>query len=202
VRAEDVERWYGPWAALTPADAATFLAGFDRPWWVAGGHAIEAFTGVGRAHDDLDLVVFWRDLPRLRAVLGDRWHLWSVGAGMLRPLDDELPEPHADAEQVWMREHARSPWVADILLNPDRDGLWVDKRRPEHVAPLADVTWVRDGVRYLAPEIALFFKARHRRPKDEADLAAAWPLLSEEQRSWLLEAIAATLPDHPWLRRS
>jgi hypothetical protein len=202
VTPEDVTRWYGPWAALSPADVPAFLAGFDGPWWIAGGHAVEAFTGVRRDHDDVDLVVYRRDLPRLRAALRDRWHLGSVGAGMLRPLDDDFPEPHPDAEQVWVREHAQAPWVADILLNPDRDGRWVDKRWPEHVAPLEEVTWVSSGVRYLNPEIVLFLKAKHRRPKDEADLAAAWPLLSEAQRSWLLEAVAATLPGHPWLRRS
>jgi len=42
------ERLYGRWEPFDPAAAQEFLAGFDRPWWVVGGWAIEAFTGVGR----------------------------------------------------------------------------------------------------------------------------------------------------------
>ena len=39
-----------------------------RHWWVVGGWAIEAFTGVARRHEDIDLVIWARDLPLLRAV--------------------------------------------------------------------------------------------------------------------------------------
>ncbi len=31
------------------------LAGLDAPWWVCGGSAVEAFTGVARRHDDIDI---------------------------------------------------------------------------------------------------------------------------------------------------
>jgi hypothetical protein len=36
------------------------LAGLDVPWWVAGGWAVEAFTGVARSHEDIDLSVLRR----------------------------------------------------------------------------------------------------------------------------------------------
>ena len=64
-------------------------------------------------------------------------------------------------------------------------------------------TWVADdGIRYLRPEIALHFKAALDRPKDERDLEASWPLLTEDRRVWLHEAITATEgPEHPWLGR-
>ena len=71
-----------------------------------------------------------------------------------------------------------------------------------HVAPLEEVTWVAsDGIRYVAPEVVLLFKARLDRPKDRADLVAAWPLLDDGRRTWLRDAIAATAPCHPWLDR-
>ncbi len=71
------------------------------------------------------------------------------------------------------------------------------------MAPVDDVTWVADdGIRYLRPEITLHFKARFQRPKDERDLEVALPLLTEDRRAWLHEAITATEgPDHPWLPR-
>lgn len=86
------------------------------------------------------------------------------------------------------------------MVNPDEDGAWVNRRWAEHVAPLAEVTWVADdGIRYLRPETVLLFKARLRRPKDDHDLRSALPLLSVEQVAWLRTAVAATEPGHAWL---
>ena len=49
------------------------------------------------------------------------------------------------------------------------DGLWQNKRLPDHVAPLDEVTWVTDeGVRVLNPEIVLLFKARGTGPRTTA----------------------------------
>ena len=39
-------RLYGEWEALDPAGTAAFMAGYPGEWWVVGGWAIEAFTGV------------------------------------------------------------------------------------------------------------------------------------------------------------
>jgi hypothetical protein len=49
------------------------------------------------------------------------------------------------------------------------------------------------------PEIVLLFKAKHSRPKDEADFVGALPLLSSERRAWLRSTLAGVHPDHPWL---
>ena len=66
--------------------------------------------------------------------------------------------------------------MIDLPITPDRDGLWTNKRMPDHVAPLEEVTWVADdGIRYLNPEIALLFKAVQQRPKDERDLDRCLP---------------------------
>ena len=66
--------------------------------------------------------------------------------------------------------------------------------------PLEDVTWVAgDGVRFMRPEVVLHHKARLDRPKDDADLATAWPLLDDAAREWLRGAVRKTHPDHPWL---
>jgi len=53
-------RWYGPWAPLTPAEVAARLEGLDACWWIVGGWAVDAFTGVSREHEDVD-VAFLRD---------------------------------------------------------------------------------------------------------------------------------------------
>jgi hypothetical protein len=196
-------RWYGAWEVIRPEQVAERLAGFDGPWWVTGGWAIEAFTGVPRPHEDIDVSIFRRDAERLRLAVAERYTAWSAFQGGLRPFNDDQPEVHPDASQLWLRPDASSPWHFDVQLNPDRDGRWVNRRLPEHSAPLDEVTWVReDGIRFLNPEVALLFKAKLSRAKDDRDLDAAWPLLSTGQRRWLLEMLARTLgPDHPWPAR-
>jgi len=190
---------YGDWDPLTPAELRDLMVGFPAPWWVVGGQAVEAFTGVRRVHEDIDLVIFSDDVPALRAQLGGVFHLWSNYGGTFRIIDDDHPDPLDPLSQIWMRVDARSPWRVDCPLNPRRDGRWVSKRDDSMVADLEDVTWVaEDGVRYLNPEIVLHYKAAHARRKDVVDRDNVLPLLSEPRRSWLREAVRRTYPDHPW----
>ena len=49
------------------------MAGFGRPWWLVGGWSIEAYTGVPREHEDVDLSILACDVPAFRAHLGDAW---------------------------------------------------------------------------------------------------------------------------------
>ncbi|GAA1444895.1 hypothetical protein GCM10009641_64890 [Mycobacterium cookii] len=181
--AEDEEffRWYGPWAPLDPDGVVDFMAGFDRPWWIVGGWAIEAFTGARREHEDVDLSLLACDMAAFREHVGDRWHLWSNHGGTLRPFNDRHPEVLDVRSQVW---------------------VWTSKRDPDHVAPLDDVTWVDEGgVRWLRPEVTLLYKAALHRPKDDRDLAVAWPLLGSAAQGWLRDSIQRLYPQHRWLHQ-
>ena len=194
---------YGDWEPLTPPELAALMDGFPHPWWIVGGHAIEAFTGVRRFHEDIDMVVFAEHALALRDQLGDRFHLWCNDGGTLRVLDDKHPTLLSPLCQIWMRECARTPWRVDCITNPSRDGRWVSRRDDTLEADLEDVTWVADdGIRYLNPEIALLFKARQKRVKDEVDLGNALPLMTPGQRDWLRDKVSRTYgDDHPWLPR-
>ena len=200
--AEDEEffRWYGDWAPLDPDGLAAFMDGFERPWWIVGGWSIEAFTGAPREHEDVDLSILACDLTAFREHVGEEWNLWSNHGGTLRPFNARHPEVLDVRSQVWVRRSAADPWVIDLPVTPDRDGLWTSKRDPDHVAPLDDVTWVADdGIRYLRPEIALLYKAVLHRPKDDRDLAVTWPLLGAEQQAWLRDAVRRLYPGHAWV---
>lgn len=198
---EEFHRWYGEWEPLDPGRITAFMAGFDRPWWVVGGWSVEAFTGVSREHEDLDISMLACDATAFRGFLGDRWTPWAVRSGTMRLFNDRFPDIERDG-QVWVREHAGAPWVLDVPLTPDTDGLWTNKRWEAHVAPVEEVTWVAaDGVRYLRPEVTIMMKAVHDRDKDRADLDATWPLLEEPERAWVRDTIALAHPGHAWLER-
>ncbi len=202
--AEDAywERLYGGYECLDPIGMREFFAGFPRPWWVVGGWAIEAFTGVPREHEDIDVSILTCDVPALRRHVGDSWQLWSIADGAIRPLIDRWPDPQHPESQIWARRDPRSPWVFDLPLTPDHDGLWTNKKLPGHVAPVEEVTWVADdGIRYLNPEIVLMFKARLHRLKDTRDFGHAWPLLDDTARTWLRETVEQLFPGHDWLPR-
>ncbi|QPZ39534.1 nucleotidyltransferase domain-containing protein [Paramicrobacterium chengjingii] len=203
---EEFTRLYGAWAGHTPKDAADAFSEYDGTWWIAGGWAIEAFTGVSRPHDDIDVSVFTSDLPRLRRFLDGRLDAWTAASGALAPL---LPgdRPNCDAvdvlpegsTQLWTRAGAASAWEFDILLSPGDERTWVYKRDPALRMPLSDALWERNGVQYLRPEIQLLYKAKGDRPKDRADLETVLPRLEASRRSWFVDALHRTDPRHPWL---
>ena len=193
-------RLYGPWQPLTPPEVAQVLTGFDRPWWIVGGWAVDAASGVPREHEDVDVSMLARDVPALHEHLKGEWHVWNNNEGTIHPLSDKRPAAREPVNQLWVRRDAASPWVMDIILIADRDGLWVSRRDEHHVAPVEEVTWVHaDGIRYQRPEIVLLHKAYAARRKDERDLRVGWPILDVAARQWLVEQVTRMYPDHRWL---
>lgn len=194
---------YGAWESLTPAGFAAEMVGFDRPWWVIGGWAVEAATGLRREHEDLDVSLLVCDVPAFVSFMAGRWHVWNNVGGVLHPLggrDGRWPTVDEPASQLWLRRHAAAPWVVDIPLTPDHDGRWAHKLRPHETAEVAEVTWrADDGLRYLRPEYVMLHKARQSRAKDLLDLRAVLPVLAPDRRAWLRAAVADLDPAHPWL---
>jgi Aminoglycoside-2''-adenylyltransferase len=176
------------------------LAGYDRPWWIAGGWAIDLFVGgPPRRHDDVDVVVLRRDQHELAAHL-DGWDIQVVAhPGELRPWRGELLEP--PVHELWARPAPDGAWTCELLLDEADGDRWVFRRDARVTLPLAEAGVERDGLPVLAPEIVLLFKAKDPEPKDEADLAAALPLLSPAARAWLGQAIDVAYPEHPWRQR-
>jgi hypothetical protein len=195
----DFQRRFGPVEPATRAEAKEFWGGLGLDWWVAGGWSIEAFTGVPRHHEDLDVSCWRRHVPELVRYAEGRYHVWSAGQG-IAPVTVEKPELPDTADQVWLREHALAPWKYDVVLNPDRDGRWIFRRDPTLDFALDEITWIADdGIRYLNPEMTLAYKAKHLRPKDQLDLDTTLPLLSAAQRTWLADMVHHLHPDHVWL---
>jgi len=89
-----------------------------------------------------------------------------------------------------------------------RDGNnYVAKENPQITRPMDKAILHKDGVPYLAPEIILFFKTdklswQHPniRPKTEGDFNTIMPLLSDESKQWLRDAVDTAYPDgHEWI---
>lgn len=204
---DEFDAVYGGWAGRAPADVAVLFDGYPGARWIAGGYAIEAFTGIERPHGDIDPGILRDDLPLLRRHLAGRLHVWAASSGSLTPLwPDDLPDAPADevlppgCGQVWTRPDATSPWEYDILLTPGTPVEWVYKRDPSIRLPMSRAVHRVDGLPYLRPEVQLLLKARGLRPKDQADFDVTAPLLGHHERAWLVESLLLSEGrDHPWV---
>ncbi|HXM54148.1 MAG TPA: amino acid transporter [Candidatus Dormibacteraeota bacterium] len=174
------------------------LAGMAVPWWVAGGWALDLWRGEQtRPHHDIEICTPRATWSAVRERLAGH-DLWCAGAGRLTPLPAGAPAP-ADRRQVWVYDPGADAWRLDVMLDPADATTWVCHRDGRVRRPLAEaVGTTADGIPYLRPEIVLLLKARHRRPKDEADMAGCLPSLDAASRAWLAGALAALEPDSPW----
>jgi hypothetical protein len=201
--AEDADfyRWYGDWAAFKPREVAARLEGMPARWWIVGGWALDAFTGLARDHEDVDVAFFRADLPLVLEHLGADLCVWTTLSGTLRPLrkpEDLLPE----SRQLWVRPDGNSPWVMDLAMTPHEGDTWISPRDERVRRPFEEATFVAgDGIRYLRPELVLFMKARFARTKDTADLERTLPALNASSIAWLREAIELVHSGHSWLDR-
>jgi len=131
--------------AETRRRAAAAMAGLPRPWWVAGGWALDLFLGRRtRPHADLEI---------------------SVLAADQRALFEQLRRKQGDARR------------------------WVFRRDRAVTRPLHELgAATADGVPFVVPEVALLFKAKRPRFKDQRDFDRVLPHLDGPARAWLASA--------------
>jgi hypothetical protein len=190
------------WNAWRPNHLASRLQALAVPWAVAAGWAIDLFVGrESRTHDDLEIAIARANFGAVRAALPELTWFAAGGlageAGRIWPLDDAPAELH----QTWGWDAVKECWRVDVFREPWEEDTWVCRRDPSIRRPIAQVI-ERDpaGIPYLAPEIVLLFKAKHAaRDKDAADFALALPLLDDQRRQWLANALRVVHPGHAWI---
>ena len=191
----------GPWVPLDPVEVRQVMAGYDRPWWIAGGWALDMFLGrKTREHGDVDVELLRSDQLEVQAHLQRGWELY-LADGVLTPWVAGEPAPPGTSD-VWCRPPGSGSSAFQLMFNPGTSDRWGSKRSPLITLPMDEaVRRTGDGIPYLAPEAQLLMKAKGLRPKDEADFDEVLPALDEGQRAWLRSALERAHPDHPWTAR-
>jgi hypothetical protein len=187
------------WEAWTPQEVARRLTAVEAPWAVTAGWAIDLFLGrERREHEDLEIAVPADRFSEVAAAL-DELDFHTVTRGSVTPVA-EAPELLETTHQTWGLDRAANVWRIDVFRDP-RDGDHWLARRDESIRLSYDelIEHTADGIPYERPEVVLLFKAKHSRPKDEADLAAVLPHLSADRRQLLAGWIAQVHPGHFWL---
>jgi len=169
------------------------------PWWIAGGCALDLFLDeTSRAHTDLDVGVLRRDIADVLAALPNWDHFEAYGGALTRLPRGALPR--ADVHSLWCRPGGSANWALEILLDESDGQVWLFRREPSIRRPLSTLTRSDgSGLRYLAPEIQLLYKAKVVRPIDQADFERVAARLDRHARSWLRESLENTSPGHSWL---
>lgn len=177
---------------------ASDMQPYKRPWFVAGGWALDLFAGVqSREHKDVDLVVWREDQQALRRFL-DQWTVFKAVDRQLVPWahDETLEKPVHE-----IHAHLGEKRL-EFLLNEHQSGMWLYRRHqavslPRELFGRASA----QGVPYVAPEVVLLYKAKAPRQVDELDFTNTLPRLDLAARRWLAGAVAACHPGHHWLAR-
>ena len=171
----------------------------DFPWAVCGGFGLDLFLDEEiRTHGDMDICVFEENRQEnLRYMLERDWKVYEFrGMGKVRPMGDERDQYHQ-----FFHTGIRKLNYLEFLFNRAEKGEFLCDSGKGIRRKLTDSIRYRDEIPYLAPEIALLYKAsRHEEEKNRWDFERVYPRMDQDQQNWLLESLKALYPQgHPWI---
>jgi len=191
-------------APLPPGDIQLLLSSAPFQWWIAGGWALDLFSGEqSRPHFDTDVAVARRDQIAAQRYLQG----WDFQYAVPGTSDPVVFESWKDGQILgqeihgsWARQSSGSPWRFEFLLHEIERDIWSFRYCHDVQHPLKSIGGrTPEGIRYLQPQITLLYKAARLRQVDEEDFRRVLPCLASEQRMQLMEDILCFSPKHPWL---
>lgn len=185
------------------------MSGFNCPWYIAGGWAIDLYLGrERRTHDDLDIAAYRSDQLVLQKHLAG-WNLMKF----VGPDGAEYLEPWSSGEwlelpvfQIVLELNSEGYPALEVLLNESSGDQWLWRKNLEVRYPISRIGMRSvDGIPYLSPEIVLLYKSRHvvggsiNEETDQHDFNDVRDILDHERRTWLRSTLQTWYPDHPWI---
>jgi hypothetical protein len=181
----------------------SLMAGYPHPWCVCGGWSMDLFAGrETREHGDVEIFVYRRD----QAALWQHFAYWSLVKILPRPDDEPVITPWEQSDRLELPTHQIRSYPReetpefDLMLNERDDDNWYYRRSADIKRSLDKVVHrTSEGIPFLAPEIALLYKAYRQLEKNEHDFNLTHPLLDDDARAWLIQAIERMHAGHAWL---
>jgi hypothetical protein len=188
----------GHWEPLTVGEVADVMAQVAARWWFTGGHALELHTGRSwRTHDDIDVGICRCDVNHLARLLGE-WEIFLAARGTLMSWDGNDVGAERNENNLWLRRRGDEHWRLDIAIGDGDEHEWRYRRDSTFRLPWSRVVmYTAEGLPYLAPALALLFKSKDVRSKDQRDAEEVIPRLDPAS----VATLDLRLPsDHPWRR--
>ena len=176
----------------------------DKGWSVYG-----RFMEEGRA---ITQHIFYKIDNITDSYWNDCKNMWVIKQDCLPNVLHKLDRLHGDVGDIYTYQTRK--WLVEgdiefieLEIDSKEGNDFVVQENPRLTRSLNKAILYRDGIPYLAPEIILFYKSDknssespYAKPKTEADFKAIMPLLSAEQKDWLINAINTAYPDgYEWL---
>ena len=204
----------------------SFLQLIGAEYVVCGGHAIDLFIGQKtRPHKDLDISMFWNDRDQvINYLLRLEWMVFEpIGTEHLHRISNEVSQQRLRSN-IWcilpsnqhyqIVEHDDDMYSVthddneqteldyiEILFNRQENGYFLYSRNRDVKRAMDMAILHNHGIPYLAPEIVLLYKSTS--PDafgNQGDFSITIPLLSQNRKNWLLEALKTMYPNgHIWL---
>ena len=204
----------------------SFMSESHFHWAVCGGFALDLFLDRNiRTHGDMDICVLEENRETMKAyVLNKGWRVYEFrGQGKVRPLEHGIDSDTGrnlmcvndgcdlvkfyPCEEAGMLYHQffhtgmKQFHYLELLFNSVCDGYLILNRKSGLRRELSKAFLLRNGIPYLAPEIALLYKASDfQNPAYQLDFKETFPYLNDEQRDWFLSGMKLLFPDgHTWI---
>lgn len=205
----------------------TFMAGSEFQWAVCGGFALDLFLDRNiRKHGDLDICVFENDRETIKRYALDKgWRVYEFrGQGKVRPLDSAMASEAGrnmmcvkdgcdivkfyPCEEEGMLYHRffhtgmDKFFYLEFLFNGTDSGYLLLDTGKGLKRELSKAILSRNGIPYLAPEIALLYKAANSdNPDYRLDFEQTYPHLNDDQREWFIRGMNLLYSHgHVWMR--
>ena len=186
----------------TAASVFSLLKDARKPWWVAGGWAIDLYLdNQTRTHGDIEIAIARSDQGYFRALL-EPWSFAKCDPdrdGLQLPwkegeyLEPPIHEIHACSKGTELREF-------EILLNEFSGDCWRFRRDRSITMPVAQLSCkTEEGIPFFAPEVVLLYKAKATQEKDRRDFLSVVGSLDRKRRQWLKVSLEKCHPDHEWI---
>ncbi len=195
-------------------------------WTVCGGYALDLFLDQDtRTHGDIDICLLEQDrTAALQHMLNHGWQVYEFrGQGKVRPLNhaavseaghnlmcvkddcDLVKFYPCEEEGIFYHQFFHTGlqklnYLEFLFSTADGAQLLINQQAKLQ-RELSKAFLVKDDIPYLAPEIALLYKASDAdRAENQQDFQVTYPHLNSEQQAWFGHVLKALYPSgHPWL---
>ena len=138
--------------------------------------------------------------------------VWAIAPGCLPNVLEKIDRLQGSKHEVYTYKSRK--WLVrdklefiELAFDTREGNDYVASGNPKIARSLDKAILYRDGIPYLAPEIVLYYKSgknsmenAYAKPRTIADFKAIMPILSDESKKWLLDAIGVAFPDgYGWL---